>query len=578
MRLMRAILCLAFVCLMAALPAAAAPVGAPADRRSLALATAAAPSGIVSHVQIALDLSPDEAAQRLYYLGLMSGAGVRGGRIDFQLGRNLTRLECIVMTARLLGVETEILTENGAHPFCDVPSWGSPYVAYFWRAGLLSTITGEYFQPDAHVSTNTFLRFMFYALGYASDGSDYDLIKAAVFGAQAGICQSPKSALTRGDAALILLNTLNASVADSDAMLSETYVENRYLNYQDVQFLLWCEVPAQTEAYIRLRGYTTEKILPDGKYTIVLKDSERCLNVQVDGANNDYEGVGVSVWKRTDDVSQKFRVARTETGTYRLYSCASNGGYNRVLGIGNYGTAGLYGAVSRYAGEYYIRYADENDGSWLLIPVSDSSKVLATTDAMNNAPVTLGTAGDAALKYAWKFELDPAVSESGYELALYPSETLCVTQGAYDTFSHQKQNALDITTPNRMVYAPFTGKIVRIDRGYSHFNTVWLESCDKVVYADGTVDYMTVVFMHDDNVADLTVGQIVGQGAYFYDAGVAGGATGAHVHIACIRGKYKNTMSLTGSGDVNVENALFLPADVTVQLSYGLDWVYTNND
>ena len=87
---------------------------------------------------------------------------------------------------------------------------------------------------------------------------------------------------------------------------------------------------------------------------------------------------------------------------------------------------------------------------------------------------------------------------------------------------------------------------------------------------------MTVVFMHDNNVSDLSVGQIVGQGEYFYDMGVAGGATGSHVHIACIRGKYSTKMALTGSGDVYVQDAFFLPKDVTVYASNGLNWVTMN--
>jgi len=332
------------------------------------------------------------------------------------------------------------------------------------------------------------------------------------------------------------------------------------------------------DSYVELRGYTTEKILPDGKYTIVLENSTRCLNVAVDGANSDYEGVGVTVWKRTDDISQKFRVVRTEAGTYKLYSCASGGGFGRMLGMSRYGTAALFSATSRYVGEYYIRCCDNGAGSWELIPVSDAAKRLGSVDRYNGSPVTLVAADDGDAKKCWRFEFDGVLNEEGHEFALYPSETLCVTQGAYDTYSHQRQNALDITTSNRSVYAPFTGKIVRVDRGWSRYNTVWLESCDGVVYADGSVDYMTVVFMHDDNVADLSVGQIISQGTYFYDMGVAGGATGAHVHIAVIRGKYSSSMSLTGSGNVRVEDALFIPADATVLVSYGLDWVFMTEE
>jgi hypothetical protein len=68
----------------------------------------------------------------------------------------------------------------------------------------------------------------------------------------------------------------------------------------------------------------------------------------------------------------------------------------------------------------------------------------------------------------------------------------------------------------------------------------------------------------------------VGQGEYFYDMGVAGGSTGAHVHIACIRGKYNSRMGLTGSGDVRVEKAFFLPDDITVYAGYGLSWISLN--
>jgi murein DD-endopeptidase MepM/ murein hydrolase activator NlpD len=200
--------------------------------------------------------------------------------------------------------------------------------------------------------------------------------------------------------------------------------------------------------------------------------------------------------------------------------------------------------------------------------------VLGSTDSRNGAAVTFCSKDDPAYRTEWTFEFDGIINTEGYEFALYPSETVYITQGAYGSYSHQRQNALDITTSNGSVYAPFTGEIVRIDRGYSRYNTVWLQSCDKVVYADGSMEYMTVVFMHDNNVTDLSLGQIVTQGEYFYDMGVAGGATGSHVHIAIIRGKYSSTMSLTGSGNVYVEDALFLTPESNVILGYGLDWNY----
>lgn len=573
MRITRYVLCFALVFLTLITSVLAAP---PKIVTSGGLQKGALARLALTSVKVSPEVTEQEAAQRLSYLGLLSGSGWKDGKIDFELERNLTKLETLILIVRMLGVETEVLENPAEHPYTDVPEWGSAYVGYFYENGVFAEEGPAEFLPDNNVSSEEFLTFMLYALGYTAQVEQYNPALSGVSGLRAGICTELKESITRGDAVMMMFRTLNATVNGSDKLLSQVLLEAESLSYQDVQFLLWEMDKSVVDAYIATCGYTTEKILPDGKYTIVLTGSNRCLNVAVDGANSDFEGVGVTVWTRTGDISQKFRTVRTEEGTYKLYSCASSGGFNRVLGIGYYGTAGLYCTNSTYAGEYYIRYNDEGNGSWSLISVKDADKVLGTKNNRNGASVTLVSAEDTTMAQSWSFEFDGVVNEEGYEYALYPSETLCVTQGAYDTYSHQKQNALDITTKNKSVYAPFTGKIVRIDRGYSRYNTVWLQSCDKVVYADGSVDYMTVVFMHDNNVSDLSVGQIVSQGEYFYDMGVAGGATGSHVHIACIRGKYNSRMGLTGSGDVRVEKALFLPDDVTVYAGYGLKWISLN--
>ena len=573
MRITRYVLCFALVFLTLITSVFAAP---PKIVTSSGLQKGALARLALTSVKVAPEVTEQEAAQRLSYLGLLSGSGWKDGKIDFELERNLTKLETLILTVRMLGVETEVLENPAEHPYTDVPEWGSAYVGYFYENGVFAEEGPAEFLPGNNVSSEEFLTFMLYALGYTAQVEQYNPALSGVSGLRAGICTELKESITRGDAVMMMFRTLNATMNGSDKLLSQVLLEAESLSYQDVQFLLWEMDKSVVDAYIATCGYTTEKILPDGKYTIVLAGSNRCLNVAVDGANSDFEGVGVTVWTRTGDISQKFRTVRTEEGTYKLYSCASSGGFNRVLGIGYYGTAGLYCTNSTYAGEYYIRYNDEGNGSWSLISVKDTDKVLGTKNNRNGASVTLVSADDTTMAQSWSFEFDGVVNEEGYEYALYPSETLYVTQGAYDTYSHQKQNALDITTKNKSVYAPFTGKIVRIDRGYSRYNTVWLQSCDKVVYADGSVDYMTVVFMHDNNVSDLSVGQIVGQGEYFYDMGVAGGATGSHVHIACIRGKYNSKMGLTGSGDVRVEKALFLSDDITVYAGYGLKWTSLN--
>lgn len=87
---------------------------------------------------------------------------------------------------------------------------------------------------------------------------------------------------------------------------------------------------------------------------------------------------------------------------------------------------------------------------------------------------------------------------------------------------------------------PFDGKVKKIYTADA--NEVWIESTGKVEYPDGTVDYMTLMFAHDNDVSNLYVGQVIKAGTIFYQEGTKGKATGNHVHFECGKGKF------TGSG------------------------------
>ncbi len=566
MRKLHSAVCLLLIALMLIQPVTAADVFTGNGARN---------ASVDSVLKVKPRVTEQEAAERLYYLGLLSGVGTVDGAIDFALERRLTNLECIIMVIRLIGAESEVLQNTYPHPFTDVPDWGSAYVGYFVHLGIVSN-TDTLFSPNETVSTAVFVKYMLSALGYATDGSDYALMDALSIGRKIGICAEAERTVTRGQAALMMYRTLDTTCKNSTQTLSFRLVQDGLLNYRDVQFLLWNENRAEITAYIKAQGYTTIKSLRDGKYTITLSGEKRCLNIFVNGANQDYEGVKVTTWTRTDDISQKFRVEQTKDGTYRIYSCASKGGYNRLLGFNYLQNAALFSPYSPYAGEFILRYDSAKTGAWYLLWAKDPSLALSNEAGKDGTAITLAPIGEEGFEQLWSFEFDEVINEEGYEFAIYPAEDMLITQGYYDTYSHQKQNAIDITTRCGAVFAPFTGEIVRVDRGYSRFNTVWLQSQEPVVYADGTVDYMTVVFMHDNNVNDLYIGQIVVQGEYFYHAGVAGGATGPHVHIAVIRGKYQPSMALTGSGDVHPEQALFVRTQMTLYSTYGLDWVYLN--
>ena len=127
------------------------------------------------------------------------------------------------------------------------------------------------------------------------------------------------------------------------------------------------------------------------------------------------------------------------------------------------------------------------------------------------------------------------------EKAVLLMDYLNVTQRGDNNFSHKGDKSIDLAGKNSGIdslRAPFTGTIKKI----SVDNTVWLESNDVVLYADGTKDYMTIMTIHDNNISDLYVGKVIRQGEVYYSEGSTGYATGNHIHLSVGKGKF------TGSG------------------------------
>ena len=169
------------------------------------------------------------------------------------------------------------------------------------------------------------------------------------------------------------------------------------------------------------------------------------------------------------------------------------------------------------------------------------------------------------------------------EKAYFPMTYLSITQGVNGSPTHQNTNAIDDNGKNKEidnVVAPFTGIVKRI---YSSYNAVWLESCDKVKYADGTIDYMTVLFMHDNDVSNLKVGQKINQGIVFYQEGTKGSnkkISGNHVHMECAKGKFSGTgwyMNSKGNWIINNSilpyQALYIKSSTVKTNGYGYRWI-----
>lgn len=127
------------------------------------------------------------------------------------------------------------------------------------------------------------------------------------------------------------------------------------------------------------------------------------------------------------------------------------------------------------------------------------------------------------------------------EKPMYPSKVIRITQ-KHGVGTHKNNYAVDeagIDGGISNLIAPFTGVVKKIYT--SDANEVWLESSNKVEYADGTIDYMTIMLAHDNDVSNLWVGKVIKQGEVFYQEGTKGQATGNHVHFECAKGKFTGT-------------------------------------
>lgn len=167
------------------------------------------------------------------------------------------------------------------------------------------------------------------------------------------------------------------------------------------------------------------------------------------------------------------------------------------------------------------------------------------------------------------------------ERAILNVNTLRITQKANGSYSHKGDKAIDIAGTTNLK-APFTGVIKRI---YKYGNCVWLESTDKVQYADGTIDYMTVLTMHDNDISNLYVGKKINQGQVYYQEGKAGNATGNHIHITVGRGKftsngwYKNSDGVWCiNNQMNIFDALYLPKNIKRITDGGYNWRTIDED
>ena len=134
--------------------------------------TVLSPTAVIScngAVSVAKSSTPDynAMADALKSLSLLKGTGTGFGS-GYDLEKQPTRIEAIVMFIRLLGEENAAQSCTAKHPFTDVPGWADRYVAYAYEKGYSNGAGGNQFASARVITAKEYVEFVMRALRYSS--------------------------------------------------------------------------------------------------------------------------------------------------------------------------------------------------------------------------------------------------------------------------------------------------------------------------------------------------------------------------------------------------------------------------
>lgn len=150
-------------------------------------------------------------------------------------------------------------------------------------------------------------------------------------------------------------------------------------------------------------------------------------------------------------------------------------------------------------------------------------------------------------------------TNEGVEVLLFPLPYLYMSQDEGGDFSHAGTLAMDFLgwSGNGRIYgAPYYAPCSCTCIGSTESaNRIW-QSDNPVLYADGTVDYVTWVQAHDNN--PHAVGTHLEQGDLLGHTGTAGNVTGDHVHLNFAKGKYANWEQVPPNNNWQLKNSIHI--------------------
>jgi len=172
----------------------------------------------------ARDVSREETlAGELKTLGIFYGVS----ETNFDLEREPTRVEAVVMLIRVLGKEAEALDGTWRHPFTDVPAWADNYIGYAYSKGLANGVDYTRFGASEKATSAMYLTFVLRALGYSdTNGADFVWNNPYTLAKTAGILPSTVDTETfwRADVVLVSHAALESYLKGTKTPLYEKLI------------------------------------------------------------------------------------------------------------------------------------------------------------------------------------------------------------------------------------------------------------------------------------------------------------------------------------------------------------------
>lgn len=167
-----------------------------------------------------------DKASAMKELGLFKGTDK-----GFELSRQPTRMEGLVMLIRLLGAEQEALSENNPHPFIDVPSLATAYAGYAYCQGLASGVSQNTFGANNTMKAVEYVTLLLRVLGYDDSNGDFtwnqSMEKACEIGmlSQEQAAQFTNQSTTRGTLVELSWAALLQPLKDDSQTLAASLIE-----------------------------------------------------------------------------------------------------------------------------------------------------------------------------------------------------------------------------------------------------------------------------------------------------------------------------------------------------------------